>query len=68
LNVSGNSLRRWAKEVGQPEDAVGTLRSVKLVEAASPVERAGLVVHGPSGVWVEGLDVASVAELLRRLS
>jgi transposase len=30
--------------------------------------KGGLVVHGPGGVRVEGLDVASVAELLRRLS
>jgi len=41
---------------------------VKAVATMAPPGRAGLVVHGPGGVWVEGLDVASVAELLRRLS
>ena len=28
----------------------------------------GLVVHGPGGLRVEGLDVAALAELLRRLA
>jgi hypothetical protein len=39
------------------------------VAATSPVKAtpSGLVVLGPAGVRIEGLDVATLADLLRRL-
>jgi hypothetical protein len=38
------------------------------VLAGSAQRGAGVVVHGPRGITVEGLDVLGVAELIRALS
>ncbi len=42
------------------------LRAVRVVESENGP--AGIIVHGPSGVRIEGLDLDGLAELLRRLS
>ncbi|HYD41622.1 MAG TPA: hypothetical protein VEB43_12410 [Anaeromyxobacter sp.] len=64
LGVKRHTLAAWvaAEAPGGPARFV----PVSVVpDAATP---ARLVVHGPGGVRVEGLDVAGVAELLRRLA
>ena len=69
LGIGIDSLMNWARaagsSAGKPE-----FRQVALTQAEVAVSATGsaLVVHGPGGVRVEGLDVASLAELLRRLS
>ncbi len=62
LGVRRETLAGWAKAAG----AAARPRFVPV----TVVEGAGgrVVVHGPHGVRVEGLDVAWVAELLRRLA
>ena len=59
LGMSWRTLARW---LGARTTARG-FRRVEVVEA----RRASLVVHGPSGLRIEGLDIEGIAELVRRL-
>jgi hypothetical protein len=63
IGVSGTSLGRWLlKYDAEPAPA---FEEVELVDP-EPLETS-LLVHGPAGIVIEGLDVSSLAELLRRL-
>ncbi len=62
LGVRRGMLAGWAKPAG----AAARPRFVPVTVVEGPGGR--VVVHGPHGVRVEGLDVAGVAELLRRLA
>jgi transposase-like protein len=65
LGVKRHTLVGWT---AAPEVAAEAPRFVPVhVVADAPVE-LGIVVHGPGGLRVEGLDLAGVAELLRRLA
>lgn len=67
LGVSGMSLSRWSR---RSTSLTPSFRQVEVVEA-QPEPRAPssvLVVYGPGGVRIEGMAVAELAELLRRLS
>ena len=63
LGISPMTFRRW---VGARPSAF-TLATIVEPEAAAPPSGA-LVVHGPRGLRVEGLDLAAVVELWERLS
>jgi hypothetical protein len=65
LGVSHPTLVRILDEVKSPG-----LRRVRLVPptAAVPAPRAALVVRGPAGIAIDGLDVAGVAALVRALA
>jgi hypothetical protein len=69
LNIGVDSLTKWARAV-ERSPAAPAFRQVALAQegVARAMEGSGLVVYGPGGARVEGLDVASLAELLRRLS
>jgi hypothetical protein len=69
LGLGVDSLTHWARGTKRGRDVPG-FRQVKLKQSTSAEGLAGsrLVVHGPGGLRVEGLDVAALAELLRRLS
>lgn len=60
LSVAYETLRRWR----QPR----SLPLVRAVQVADAHDVSRLVVVLPGGARVEGLDVAGVAELARRLS
>ena len=60
MEVSYQTLRRWRS--GLP-----AMRSVRVVEAPPTAAREPVLVL-PCGARVEGLDLASLAELVRRLS
>ena len=62
LGVRRDTLAGWATPAGE----AGRPRFVPVALVGEAAER--IVVHGPHGVRVEGLDVAGVAELLRRLA
>jgi len=62
LGVSWRTLGRWLSGRKQ----VRKFQPVQLVAPAEPVKRE-VVVHGPCGVRIEGLDVEGVAQLVRRL-
>jgi transposase len=61
LGVRRETLARWSKPAAEARP-----RFVPVAVVEAPGGR--VVVHGPAGVRVEGLDVAGVAELLRRLA
>jgi transposase len=69
LGIGIDSLTKWAR-AAERSPAKPAFRQVALAqeEVVAGAAGSGLVVHGPGGVRVEGLDVAGVAELLRRLS
>ena len=64
LGVATNTLQRWLKlDPGKKFRRV----SVRGTRPAG-VTKASLVLHGPAGVRVEGLDPQSVAAILRALA
>jgi hypothetical protein len=66
LGIHVKSLRQWSRAagVGSP-----SFRRVEVVPEKAVASRghSGIVLHAPGGVRVEGLDVDSLAVLLRRL-
>ncbi len=60
LGLGGNTLRAWlAAERQSPR--------FRKVEIAAEETAATLVVTGPCGLRIEGLDIATLSELIRRL-
>ena len=57
------TLQRWIRR-----ESSSVFRPAMLVESASDAPQLVLTVHGPGGLRIEGLDIAGVAELVRRLS
>jgi hypothetical protein len=62
LGLRRETLAGWSA----PEEAEKQPRFVPVAIVEAPAGR--IVVHGPGGLRVVGLDVAGVAELLRRLA
>ena len=57
LGMPWRTIRRWMPPVRGKR-----FRPIEIVEA-----RRDVVVHGPHGLRIEGLDLDGVAELVRRL-
>ncbi len=74
LVASGESSMQVARALGLPYRTIDRWRRQErptfraVVVSDSDASRGGLVLHGPLGLRVEGLDVDSLADLLRRLS
>jgi transposase len=62
LGVEEARVHRWR---WQERSSRSALVAVQVAEAA---QVAGLIVHGPRGLRIEGLSVRELAELLRGLS
>ena len=62
IGMSWRTLARWLG--GRKSRA--RFERVEVIEPVSAAVRP-LIVHGPRGVRIEGLDVGGVVELLRRL-
>lgn len=62
LGVTATLLQKWCRGAVSP-----AFVRVEIEESASGVASGGLRLVSPAGYVVEGLDVASAAELLRRL-
>ena len=65
LGVRRETLAGWAAPAEAEAKAETRPRFVPVSVVAEPPR---IVVHGPGGVRIEGLDVAGVADLLRRLA
>lgn len=65
LGLIGWTLQRWlqSEHRGDIKAVDGFVR----LEVKSPSQQAP-VVHGPCGVWVEGLEIEAIAALMRSLS
>ena len=61
LGMDWRTVKRWLDE----ECVAGFEQMIVQEEAPEPAGR--LVVHGPGGVRVEGLDLDALANLLRKL-
>ncbi len=60
LGVAASTLQAWLTA----EQSSPAFRSVEITDDAP---RSALVVYGPCGLRVEGLDVATLIELIQRL-
>jgi transposase len=67
LGLDWGNVHRW--KTGRDPRSTTSFRRVRVIAAPDPVaaRAAQLVVHGPRGLRVEGLDVEGVVDLLRRL-
>ena len=63
LGLGCGTLERWADESREHDGPVFVPVQVEPTPAAAPI-----LVHSPSGLRIEGLDVAALADLLRRLA
>jgi hypothetical protein len=61
LGLVLSTLQRWQKQTSPAAE----FERIEIV--GEPIAPSGLVVHGPAGLRIEGLDLAGVAELVRRL-
>lgn len=78
IGLSSTTLRRWTATlaVGAPREPAPREPAPSFVALTLPAPRApvaprvaaALHVVGPHGLRIEGLDVAALAELLRRLA
>jgi len=59
LGVAANTLQAW---LADQRHSPG-FRKVEIAADSAPT----LIVYGPAGLRIEGLDIAALAELLRRL-
>jgi hypothetical protein len=77
----GRGLKSTSAELGIPQRSIklwssaprpsSTATFVRMAVGGVPEEvslAARIVVHAPGGVRIEGLDVAALAEILRRLA
>lgn len=71
LGISAMSVKRWLDRVGSRCSGAAELRRVEIVpdrrEAGMVLAAAPLVVHGPSGLRIEGLTLPGLVQLLRAL-
>jgi hypothetical protein len=66
LGIPERSVKLWS-EAPRPSGAP-TFVAMSVGTAANDASVPRIVVHGPTGVRVDGLDVAALADLLRRLA
>lgn len=65
LALSDQTLSRW---LGEKRASTKFVQVVAAPTAASvPIAAQAIVVHGARGLRIEGLDLAAVAELVRRV-
>jgi transposase len=67
LGLDWGNVNRWRR--GRARKPATAFRRVRVVAPTEPraAAEARIVVHGPGGLRVEGLDVEGVVDLLRRL-
>jgi transposase len=63
LGMRNQALSRWLGE----KRAAKRFDRVEVMAAPTMSAAPALVVHGPRGLRIEGLDVAALAELVRRV-
>jgi hypothetical protein len=68
LGIAAETLRNWyrGRPPRRPATAVRAV-SIAVTRPAATTSRS-VVVHGPTGLRIEGLDVSGIAALLKVLS
>jgi transposase len=64
LGMNWRTLTRWVGE----KKAARRFERVEVVATPTPASARALVVHGPRGLRIEGLDLAGLVELMRRVA
>ena len=65
LGMKFHTLARW---LGERRATTARFERVDVVAPPAPPAPRTLVVHGPRGLRIEGLDLTDVAELVRRVA
>lgn len=68
LGLPWQTVQRWAASEGPREMQPASFAPVEILDALPTDKRGSLVVHGPAGLRIEGLDMDALVELCRRLS
>lgn len=68
LGLPWQTVQRWATLEGQHALQPASFAPVEILHAATLDKRGALVVYGPASLRIEGLDMDTLVELLRRLS
>lgn len=70
LGIGIPTLRNWTstKNTRAIEMASAGFEQLEVINTQHCPTPARLVVHGPAGLCIEGLDINTLAELIRRLS
>ena len=63
LGMKDQALSRWLGE----KRATKRFERVEVVAAPAVPLATPFLVHGPHGLRIEGLDIAAIAELVRRV-
>lgn len=72
LGLATFTLRHWLA-ADAPESALEALpntphfQPVHIIESPPQHRKSAFLLRGPSGITIEGLDIQSLAELIRRL-
>jgi hypothetical protein len=64
VDMSWRTVEHWLHDGKDPK---AVLRPVTVTSSVAVERVASIVVHGPHGLRIEGLDVRQIAELLARL-
>jgi hypothetical protein len=69
IEVKWQSLGRWASSDAPVVSKGSTgFERIEVIDAPASTPNARFVVRGPGGLCIEGLDLDSLAELIRMLS
>jgi hypothetical protein len=68
LGIPWRTVYGWAARDRAPDMPVAGFSPVEILDAPRPRPHGPIVVEHRSGLRIEGLDLDSLAELLRRLS
>jgi hypothetical protein len=69
LGMGIATLRSWTSpKRARVEMASAGFERLEVINASSSLTTARFVVRGPAGLCIEGLDIDTLAELIRRLS
>jgi hypothetical protein len=68
LGLPWQTVQRWAALEGQHELQPASFAPVEILDATTTDKRGHLIVHGPAGLRIEGLDMDALVELCRRLA
>jgi hypothetical protein len=71
LGMPWQTLQRWASAIADaplvPTNAP-SFALVEVVEATKASPERAITIRGPGGLYIEGLDLDTLVELLRRLA
>jgi len=65
VGINFRTLARWVGE--RKASRFGRIEVVAAPVATAPAAAPTIIVHGPRGLRIEGLDLAAAAELVRRV-